>query len=121
MGGFYALLIAVLGHKLLDGFALGIPVYFAKLPLSQTLFALIFCALMTPLGIGIGLAATESLSGPKAQLAEAIILSMSCGSFYFISLVELLPSGLERHGWIKTKLASAFVGFGIMAFIALYV
>eukprot|EP01114_Cavostelium_apophysatum_P018658 TRINITY_DN582_c0_g1_i1.p1 TRINITY_DN582_c0_g1~~TRINITY_DN582_c0_g1_i1.p1 ORF type:complete len:395 (+),score=103.71 TRINITY_DN582_c0_g1_i1:113-1297(+) len=119
--GFYGLLVAVLAHKLLDGFALGVPVFFAKLPLKQTLFALIFCAAMTPLGIGIGMAAVEATEGKSSLLASAIVLSMSTGTFLYMSLVEMIPSGLESYGWAKTKLFAGLLGFGIMALIALWV
>ena len=105
----------------MDGFALGVPVYFAKLPKHHTWFALIFCALMTPIGIAIGMAVTSALDGPGALLARAVILSMSTGSFFFISLVELLPSGLHSGGWTITKLVALFFGWGIMALLALYV
>jgi len=119
--GFYSLLVAVLGHKLLDGFALGVPLYFANLPKWQTYFALIFCACMTPLGIAVGIASTQFYEGPTGKLASAIILSLSSGSFFFISLVELIPSGMNMHGWHKSKMAAVVIGWGLMAFIALYV
>lgn len=119
--GFYGLLIAVLAHKSLDGFALGVPVFFAGLSRAQTIFALTFSAAMTPLGIGIGMAATNWASGGGGLLAEAIILSISCGTFLFISLIELLPSGLDSYGWVRTKVAAVILGWGIMALIALWV
>eukprot|EP01116_Phalansterium_solitarium_P001852 TRINITY_DN11676_c0_g1_i1.p1 TRINITY_DN11676_c0_g1~~TRINITY_DN11676_c0_g1_i1.p1 ORF type:complete len:388 (+),score=53.17 TRINITY_DN11676_c0_g1_i1:170-1165(+) len=119
--GFYALMVAVLSHKCLDGFALGVPVFFAELPTWQTLFALIFCAAMTPLGVGIGIAATESAHGTSTLLSKAIILSMSAGSFMFISLIELIPSGLEKYGLVWAKLTAVVAGWAIMALIALWV
>jgi zinc transporter ZupT len=76
---------------------------------------------MTPLGIAIGIVSTQFYDGPNGKLASAIILSISCGSFFFISLVELIPSGLNMPGWHRAKMTAVFIGWGLMAFIALYV
>ncbi|EGG20086.1 zinc/iron permease [Cavenderia fasciculata] len=119
--GFYGLLVAVLAHKLLDGFALGVPMYFAKFSVLQTAMALVFCAAMTPLGIGIGMAVTSVYEGAGGHLAEGIILSVTCGSFIYISLIELIPSGLCQPGWLRLKLAMVFLGWALLAIIALWV
>ena len=111
---------AQLAHKAFDGLALGVPVYLARLPPLQTWGSLIFCAAMTPLGIGIGWAAT-SYQGPNSKLASAIILGMSAGSFLFISLLELLPSALHDGRLVAGKLTAFVVGFVAMAALAAYV
>eukprot|EP01121_Diplochlamys_sp_Union-15-3_P004708 TRINITY_DN1490_c0_g1_i3.p1 TRINITY_DN1490_c0_g1~~TRINITY_DN1490_c0_g1_i3.p1 ORF type:complete len:278 (-),score=53.78 TRINITY_DN1490_c0_g1_i3:351-1184(-) len=56
VGGFYGLLITIVAHKILDGFALGVPIYNAKFSMLWSVLYLSFAALMTPLGIGIGMA-----------------------------------------------------------------
>eukprot|EP01087_Luapelamoeba_hula_P004470 TRINITY_DN1441_c0_g2_i1.p1 TRINITY_DN1441_c0_g2~~TRINITY_DN1441_c0_g2_i1.p1 ORF type:complete len:412 (-),score=41.07 TRINITY_DN1441_c0_g2_i1:144-1379(-) len=120
-GRFYALLVAVLAHKLLDGFVLGISLYFANFRWWMTTIAIIFCACMTPLGIGIALAATSGLEGAPAQCVQAFFLSLSAGSFLFISAIELLPAALEDGRMPFTKLCACTLGWGIMALIALWV
>jgi len=120
VGGFYALLITVCGHKVLDGFSLGIPLFLANFPLRHNIFACLFCALMTPIGIAIGLSVTAGLNGAAGQLAQAILLSLSAGSFLFISLIELLPAALRDGQYIRGKLGMCVFGWGIMALIALW-
>lgn len=90
------MLIAIASHKLLDGFALGVPVYFAGWGAIKTACAIGFTAAMTPLGVGVSMAVEAVTQGSDALLARAVILSMSAGSFFFISIVELLPAGLEN-------------------------
>jgi zinc transporter ZupT len=119
--GFYGILVAVVVHKALDGFALGVPLFYAKLPKFHTIFAIIFCSLMTPLGIGIGLAATNSIESSQIALAQGIVLSISMGSFIFIALWEMLPAGLHQGKWLAGKLAAVFLGWGIMALLAKWV
>ncbi|EGG20085.1 zinc/iron permease [Cavenderia fasciculata] len=119
--GFYGLLVAVLAHKMLDGFALGVPIYFANFSTLQTALSLAFCAAMTPLGIGIGMAVTSVYNGSSGHLAEGIILGVTCGSFFYISLIELIPSGLCQPGWLRLKLAMVFLGWACLSVIALWV
>jgi zinc transporter 1/2/3 len=121
VGGFYALLFAVGGHKILDGFALGVPMYFAKFGRAHTVFSLVFCAAMTPLGILIGKAATDGVGEQQATLARAIIISMSAGSFIFISVVELLPAGLMDGKHLVSKMLVTAIGWGVMAMLAIWV
>jgi zinc transporter 1/2/3 len=119
--GFSALLVAIGGHKLLDGFALGVPIFFANWSKRNTILALVFAALMTPLGIGISMGAHAATEGDKSVLTRAIILSMSFGSFLFISLVELLPAGLDNGKNINTKMFACGIGWALMAILAKYV
>lgn len=119
--GFYGILAAVVSHKVFDGVALGIPVYLADMKPLHSLFALVFCAAMTPLGIAIGLIATELASGEQAMLAEAIIISLSAGSFLFISLVELLPASLHDGRYVKSKMGAFVLGWLAMVILAGFV
>lgn len=75
---------------------------------------------MTPLGIGVGLAITVETT-IAGTLIRAIILSMSAGSFLFISLMEMLPAGLEDGKYIPHKAAVALTGWAIIAVAALWV
>ncbi len=117
---FYAILVAVLAHKAFDGIALGVPVYLAQMPPLQTWGSLLFCALMTPLGIGIGWAAMAAAEGAQAILANAVIISISGGSFLYISIMELLPASLHDGRFLPLKLFTFLLGFVVMAIIAPY-
>eukprot|EP01098_Paradermamoeba_levis_P013993 TRINITY_DN6548_c0_g1_i2.p2 TRINITY_DN6548_c0_g1~~TRINITY_DN6548_c0_g1_i2.p2 ORF type:complete len:128 (-),score=34.01 TRINITY_DN6548_c0_g1_i2:255-638(-) len=125
LDGFYALLTAVCGHKLLDGIALGVPFFLAEVNLRICALAFFFCSAMTPMGIGIGMAITDQYSGSSAMLAKAIIISLSAGSFLFIALVEFLPTGFQTGSnsslVLTLKLVALIVGWGVMALIAIWV
>jgi zinc transporter ZupT len=119
--GFYAVLIAVLAHKAFDGIALGVPVYLAQMGPLATWGSLLTCAFMTPLGIGIGWAAVEGAQGAEAKLASAIIVSISAGSFLYISMMELLPASLHDGRLLPLKFLAFLLGFLGMAILAAYV
>lgn len=116
-----ALLAAVLSHKALDGLAVGLPIFMANWPVWHSLLALAFCAGMTPLGISLGMAVSDGYEGANGQLSKAIILSISGGSYIFISLIELLPAGFGEKSWKKVKLAGLICAWGVMALIARWV
>jgi solute carrier family 39 (zinc transporter), member 1/2/3 len=115
--GFYGVLIAVCSHKLLDGLALGIPIYNAKFSKFQSCACLLLSSLMTPFGILTG----WLLSYSQNNLITAILLSLSLGSFIYISLIELLPAALSDQKYIHWKLLTAFLSWAFMAIIAIWV
>ena len=112
----YSIIAAVVGHKVFDGLALGIPVYLANFNSLHKWCILIICALSTPIGIGIGMGAAEL--SEERHLVEAIIISLSAGSFLFISLMELLPTSLHDGKNIKSKLFAFFLGWVVMLALA---
>jgi zinc transporter 1/2/3 len=75
----------------------------------------------TPLGIGIGYVIDAAHDNKSGLLARAIILSISLGSFIFISLIELLPAALHNVKHLHIKMAAVFVGWGVMALLALWI
>ena len=64
-GDFFALFIAVGGHKVFDGFALGVPVFYSPLAMREKVAALLFASLMTPMGVLIGMASSDASSGVR--------------------------------------------------------
>lgn len=121
-GAFWSLFIAIVGHKVLDGLALGIPFYHSALSMLHIVICFVISAAMGPLGIVTGMVITQdsSLSSTNSSLAIAIMLSMACGSFLYISFIEMFPAIFRNLSLIKTKLALLFLGFGLMAIIAIF-
>jgi len=74
--GFTSILVAVLSHKLFDGLSLGCALFPAGLPRSHRWALLIVCAATTPIGIGIGIAATAAVTGQQAKLVNGLVLGM---------------------------------------------
>lgn len=122
-GSFWSLFVAIVGHKVMDGLALGIPFSHSAIPLPHVVICFVVSAATGPSGIATGMIITTdiSLSTANTSLAVAILLSMACGSFLYISFIEMVPALLMERRLTKTKLGLLFVGFGIMAVIAIYV
>jgi zinc transporter 1/2/3 len=118
---FTSILFAVVSHKLFDGLALGVALYPAPLSDRQRHILLFLSALSTPIGIALGIGATQLASSDNLSLVDAIALSLASGSFCYISLMELLPSSLSDGRRVPEKLSLFFFGFTVMSAIAYFV
>jgi zinc transporter ZupT len=119
---FYAIVIAVVFHKIFDGLAVGAAVYPAKFKIYVAWGLCFLAALSTPVGIAVGLGASAFVAGTSTiDLVTGIILGLSGGSFLFISITELLPASLNDGRWWSTKLGAFSFGFLVMTVLAAYV
>lgn len=118
--GFYVLVATSVIHECMDGISLGMPLFTSGIQRKQAFMAFFFSAVMTPIGIGIGIAAAENATGSDAKLASAIVFSLSAGSFIFIALVEMLPGSLEDGKYIYLKMFLLFLGFSIISVIKIF-
>jgi zinc transporter ZupT len=109
-----------IAHKIFDGLAVGASIYPAKFTMFQSMCMMGFCAVMMPVGMAIGWGSIEG-SNDHSKLAEAVILSLSAGSFLFISLTELLPSALHDGRWMLFKIGGFFIGWLALCVLAGYV
>ncbi|KJE94254.1 solute carrier family 39 [Capsaspora owczarzaki ATCC 30864] len=140
--GLLSLIVAVVAHKAIEAFSLGVSVYFAKMNRTRSLCILIGYSLVTPVGIAVGMGAAQSAQGPVRDLIEGILTAVAAGSFLYISLIELIPSELQSNAgvppppprksiqhdspqpWLTRKKAlwikilCLVFGWGIMALIA---
>lgn len=117
---FYSVLIAVLAHKLLDGFALGLPVFHAKMPGLFKFLCLFITIISCPIGIAIGIGVSSSLSASKKALGEAILLSFSAGSFLYIGVYEMLTATMMAPVHKLVQIGAILVGFAFMATLAIW-
>lgn len=112
---FWAFFAATVGHKVMDGFAIGVPIYRARLQTWLTVLIIITVAASTPLGVVIGYTVSNTNQG---LLPRAIVMSLSTGSFIFVALFELMPAGLRNTKWLNVKLLCVVLGYSVMALVA---
>jgi zinc transporter ZupT len=116
VSSFWTLFGATVGHKLVDGFAVGIPLMRANLGLITTLVIAVLVASSTPIGILIGYFASNVKSDGR-YLAQAILMSLSSGSFFYIALIEMIPNGVKGHDFVWLKWLCVGIGFALSALI----
>ena len=103
------LFVALISHKIIMAFTLGIsftsingglsPSSAAPPPADRSLIVgsiLIFAA-TSPVGAGIGISLTSVSNGESAamQLVVGILQSLSCGAFLYVTFFEILPREIQ--------------------------
>ena len=102
------LAIAILVHKWAEGLTLGL--MYKKGGYSTRT---IFLALLFQGGVNVGGFVIGCVLSGQGNLVMAIFMSMSAGTFFYISLGEVLPEQLEnitRRKWVMMLVANVFIG-----------
>ncbi len=116
-----AIFIAIMAHKGMAGFALGVSYRRAGASLRRTAPVAAFFSSMTPLGILAGTTVDALISSGGRLLFEAIFNSIGAGTFLYIATLDIIRTEFELPGdnWQKWLLAVA--GFGVMALLAVWI
>jgi zinc transporter 1/2/3 len=113
--------IAIMAHKGVAGFALGVGYARPGVPWRRALPGIAFFATMTPLGIGLGSALSALVSGSGALVVEAVLDSLGAGTFLYIAALDIIGAEFSSPEDRWAKWLSASLGFGTMALLALWV
>ncbi|XP_034437669.1 zinc transporter ZIP1 [Hippoglossus hippoglossus] len=106
--------IAILIHKSIIVFSLSVKlVQSAVRPLWVAAYIGVF-ALMSPLGIGIGISVVEAQLA-AGVLIQAVLEGLSAGTFIYITFMEILPHELNSPGKQLLKVLFILLGFSVMA------
>ncbi|XP_060923847.1 zinc transporter ZIP1 [Limanda limanda] len=106
--------IAILVHKSIIVFSLSVKlVQSAVRPLWVAAYIGVF-ALMSPLGIGIGISVVEAQLASGA-LIQCVLEGLAAGTFIYITFMEILPHELNSPGKQLLKVLFILLGFSVMA------
>ena len=118
--GAMVLAVAILMHKTLGGFALGVSLVRHPMAPRRAWALLGLFAIATPLGIAIGVALGASVEGTTRDAFEAIFLALAGGTFAYVAIVDILREEHEsQERLLKWLVASA--GTALMAAVAPWV
>lgn len=127
----FTLLGAVMSHEIIINFSLGMQLVRCHYTLLRLLIAALICALFMPVGVAIGTAMMESASeveqdggqGPRSndriQLANGVLQAFAAGNFIFVTFFEILQEEIHPDDSSVGKVASAFLGFALLALVEL--
>lgn len=101
---------AVSAHKLVLAFCVGVELIVARTRLSLAVLYVLTFAVVSPLGIGLGILISHGQSGGGPNLVSAILQGFACGTLIYVVFFEILSK--NRSG-LRAYLA-LFVGFLIM-------
>lgn len=111
------LCVAVLAHKGLVVFGVGLRLVQAGTGSRWAAFSILSFALMSPLGVALGLAVP---GGDSEGLTQAILQGVAAGTFLYVTFLEILPRELGSPEDPLAKWGCVAAGFAFMAFIALW-
>ncbi|XP_049624692.1 zinc transporter ZIP2 [Suncus etruscus] len=114
------LCLAVLAHKGLVVFGVGLRLVQIGTRSRWAMVSIVSLALMSPLGLAIGMAVAQGDSEGGRGLAQAVLEGVAAGTFLYVTFLEILPRELAGPESPLAKWGCVAAGFAFMAFIALW-
>ncbi|MGD8561953.1 MAG: ZIP family metal transporter [Desulfarculaceae bacterium] len=118
--GSAAIFLAIIAHKGSAAFSLAVSYKRAGFSGGQTLKLVTLFALMTPLGVGLGLWFGSILSGQAGRGFEAVFDALAAGTFIYIASLDIIVEEFSAPQGRLIKFALLCIGLGVMALIALW-
>ncbi|XP_008709332.1 zinc transporter ZIP2 isoform X3 [Ursus maritimus] len=114
------LCLAVLAHKGLVVFGVGLRLVQIGTGSRWATLSILSLALMSPMGLVLGLAVTRGDPKGGQGLAQAVLEGVAAGTFLYVTFLEILPRELAGPEAPLAKWGCVATGFAFMAFIALW-
>uniref|UniRef100_A0A8D0E250 Zinc transporter ZIP1 n=1 Tax=Salvator merianae TaxID=96440 RepID=A0A8D0E250_SALMN len=108
------LAVAILLHKTIIAASLALLLLQSRLPLRWLTASVAAFVLMSPLGVGLGMAVTHSLSA-GSRAARSVLEGVAAGTFMYITFLEILPQELNTPTDRLPKVLAVLLGFAGMA------
>ncbi|KXJ27243.1 zinc transporter ZIP3 [Exaiptasia diaphana] len=112
--------IAVIIHKSIIAFAMGVSMVQHKMAFGTVLKAAIIFSMMAPIGIGVGIGVLDSSSLKSSNLASGILQGIANGTFIFVTFFEILQSELARKGNRLLKVFFMIIGYSVVTGLLYY-
>ncbi|XP_005174889.1 uncharacterized protein LOC101893290 [Musca domestica] len=104
------LFAAVSAHKLVLAFCVGVELIVARTrPILAAVYTITF-AIVSPIGVAIGLAVSHDSSSSEDSIPSAVLQGIACGTLLYVVFFEILS---KNHAGLGAFLAM-LIGFGLM-------
>ncbi|XP_038597301.1 zinc transporter ZIP2 isoform X1 [Tachyglossus aculeatus] len=114
------LCLAVLAHKGLVVFGVALQLVREGTGPRWALLCVLLLALMTPLGLALGLAVAGGPLGRTRMLTQAVLEGVAAGTFLYVTFLEVLPQALASPESALAKWCCVAGGFAFMAIVAVW-
>nr|XP_004672415.1 zinc transporter ZIP2 [Jaculus jaculus] len=114
------LCVAVLSHKGLVVFGVGLRLVKIGTGSRWATLSILSLALMSPLGLSLGLSVATGDSETQQGLVQAVLEGIAAGTFLYVTFLEILPRELASSEAPLAKWGCVAAGFAFMALIALW-
>uniref|UniRef100_A0A146P5Z1 Zinc transporter ZIP1 n=1 Tax=Fundulus heteroclitus TaxID=8078 RepID=A0A146P5Z1_FUNHE len=106
--------LALLIHKSVISFSLSAALSQGRLRRAVVSGCLLAFAVMSPLGIALGVGLTETKTSPRHRLARCTLEGLAAGTFIYITFMEILPHELASSRGRIPKVAMMLLGFAVV-------
>jgi len=110
---------ALIVHKSVIAFSLGMSVVQSEMSLKETFFSVLGFAAASPIGVAIGIIVSQQQSLFTLGLST-VLQGLATGTFLYITFFEILPLEFNCSRWRMQKVACLIFGFGLMSFLIIY-
>jgi zinc transporter 1/2/3 len=114
------ILLAVLAHKGTASFSLGISLFRANVPCGRIYRMIALFALMTPLGILLGVGCMHLMDGWMERAFEAGFDALAAGTFLYVALLDIVDDEFSRRHHLALKFGLVILGLAVMAVVAIW-
>jgi solute carrier family 39 (zinc transporter), member 1/2/3 len=115
-----ALFIAIIAHKGVAAFALGVSLERGAVRRSRSIGIVTLFSVMTPLGILAGAGLGALLSGPAEHWFEGTFDALAAGTFLYVAVVDIIGGEFSVRKDLWPKFMMVLVGLALMALVAVW-
>lgn len=113
--------IALLIHKSIIAFSIGVQLVEAELPRKTILICILIFASMTPLGVGLGVGVINSFDTGLKLFFSGVLQAIATGTFLYVTFFEVLPHELNIEDDKKMlKIVFVILGYAMVTGICTY-
>ncbi|CAL1282750.1 unnamed protein product [Larinioides sclopetarius] len=113
----FRILIAVLIHKCIIAFTLGISLANSTLQKSNVVGVNFCFSLASPVGIILGILVTDLVQGLPMVITSGILQGLAAGTFLYVTLFEILPEELKSGRDRMVKVACIVLGYSVVSIL----
>nr|AAH89142.1 MGC85180 protein [Xenopus laevis] len=105
--------VAILVHKSIIAVSLSLLLLQSSVQTRWFVLSIVMFALMSPLGIGIGIGVMHK--SDENRMVQCVLEGLAAGTFVYITFLEILPHELNSNKWRLPKVIFILLGFSGMA------
>lgn len=109
--------VAIVIHKSTIAFSLGVNLVQHMMPRRTIIISAVLFSVMSPIGIGVGIAVLDSLSQLSSNLISGILQGIANGTFLFITFFEIFQQELDSNGNNLLKVLFMLTGFSVVTLL----
>lgn len=114
------ILVALLIHKSIISFSIGVQLVDADLRTKVVLICLAIFAIMAPLGVGLGMLLLKSLDSVVKTFMSGVLQGIATGTFLYVTFFEVLPHELNIEDKKLIKICFVLIGYLVITGICYY-